>query len=90
MKFLEMSELVRQHHDHMGQTEIRKLLNRAINDFAVRTKVVQTSFTFEITESNKDDRWIWLDDDIIDIERVEVDNYVINRLIGMPIRRDFE
>ena len=90
MKFLEMSELVRQHHDHMGQTEIRKLLNRAINDFAVRTQVVQTSFTFEITASNQEDRWIWLDDDIINIERVEIDDYVIPRLIGQPIKRDFK
>ena len=90
MQFLEMSELVRQHHDHMGQTEIRKILNRALNDFAIRTKVVQTSFTFDITADNQEDRWIWLDDDIIDIERVEVDSYVIPRLINIPIRKDFQ
>ena len=90
MQFLEMTELVRQHHDHMGQTEIRKILNRAINDFAIRTKVVQSSFVFNITESNQEDRWIWLDDDIIDIERVEVDDYVIPRLINIPLRRDFK
>ena len=40
MKFLEMSELVRQHHEHMGQTEIRKQLNMAIADFCVKSKVV--------------------------------------------------
>ena len=90
MQFLEMSELVRQHHDHMGQTEIRKILNRALNDFAIRTKVVQTSFTFDITELNQEDRWIWLDDDIIDIERVEVDDYAIPRLLQIPVKRDFE
>ena len=90
MQFLEMTELVRQHHDHMGQNEIRKILNRAINDFAIRTKVVQTSFTFNITSDNQEDRWIWLDDDIIDIERVEVDDYVIPRLINFPIKKDFK
>lgn len=90
MKFLEMSELVRQHHEHMGQTEIRKLLNRAINDFCVKTKIVETSFVFTINTSNHNDRWIWLDEDIIDIERLEVDNYIIPRLIGIPIKRDFE
>ena len=73
----------------MGQTEIRKILNRALNDFAIRTKVVQTSFTFDITSDNQEDRWIWLDDDIIDIERVEVDDYVIPRLINYPIKKDF-
>ena len=90
MQFLEMSELIRQHHDHMGQTEIRKILNRALNDFSIRTKVVQTSFTFDITDSNQEDRWIWLDDDIIDIERVEVDDYAIPRLLQMPVKRDFQ
>jgi hypothetical protein len=90
MKFLEMSELVRQHHDHMGQTEIRKVLNRAINDFCVRTKVIQSSFTYEITEANQTDRWLWLDDHIIDIERVEIDSYIIPRLLELPVKRDFE
>ena len=84
-----MTELVRQHHDHMGQTEIRKVLNRAINDFCVKTKVIQTSFTFDITDDNQADRWIWLDDHIIDVERVEIDNYVIPRSLTMPAIRDF-
>ena len=90
MKFLEMSELVRQHHEHMGQTEIRKLLNRAINDFCIKTKIVETSFVFTINNTNVDDRWIWLDEDIIDIERLEVDNHTIPRLIGLPLKRDFK
>ena len=90
MKFLEMSELVRQHHEQMGQTEIRKLLNRAINDFCIRSKCIETSFTFVIEEQNQEDRWIWLDDDIINIERVEVDDYMIPRLLEIPVLRDFE
>ena len=90
MKFLEMSELVRQHHEHMGQTEIRKLLNRAINDFCVKTKIVETSFVFTINNTNVADRWIWLDEDIIDIDRIEVDDYIIPRLIGIPLKRDYE
>ena len=84
-----MSELVKQHHEHMGQTEIRKLLNRAINDFCIKTKVVETSFVFTINKNNVDDRWIWLDEDIIDIERIEVDNHTINRLLVPPLKRDF-
>ena len=90
MKFLEMSELVRQHHEHMGQTEIRKLLNRAIGDFCIKTKIVETSFTFTVNNTNVADRWIWLDEDIIDIERLEVDNYIVPRLVGIPLKRDFE
>jgi hypothetical protein len=90
MKFLEMSELVRQHHDHMGQTEIRKILNRAINDFCIKTKVIQASFTYEINETNQEDRWLWLDSNIIDIERVEVDGFIIPRLLELPVKRDFK
>ena len=74
----------------MGQTEIRKLLNRAIGDFCIKTKVVETSFTFTIDTTNHDDRWIWLDEDIIDIERIEVDDYIIPRLVGIPLKRDYE
>ena len=85
-----MSELVKQHHEHMGVTEIRKLLNRAIGDFCIKTKIVETSFTFTIDSTNHDDRWIWLDEDIIDIERIEVDNFIIPRLVGIPLKRDFE
>ena len=38
MKQLEMIELVKQHHPHLGETEIRKLLDRAISDFATKTE----------------------------------------------------
>ena len=33
MTLKEMIELVQQHHPHMGETEIVKLLNRAKDDF---------------------------------------------------------
>jgi len=88
MKFLEMSELVKQHHPHMGQTEVRKLLNRAIDDFSLRSGVVETSWTFETEEA--EDRWIALDDNILSIERVEVEDKVIPRLLQLPVERDFE
>jgi hypothetical protein len=88
MKFLEMSELVKQHHPHMGQTEVRKILNRAIDDFSLRTGVVETSWSF-LTDDGED-RWISLDDNILTIERVEIDNQVIPRLLVLPQERDFE
>ena len=88
MKFLEMSELVKQHHPHMGQTEVRKILNRAIDDFSLRTGVVETSWTFGTEEA--EDRWISLDANILTIERVEIDDKVIPRLLRLPEERDFE
>ena len=38
MKLLEMIELVQQHHPHMGEQEIRLLLNRASDDFCAKQK----------------------------------------------------
>ena len=88
MKFLEMSELVKQHHPHMGQTEVRKLLNRAIDDFCEKTGIVETSWTYETL--NDEDRWTFLDDNILSIDRVEINNKVIPRLLVLPEDRDFE
>ena len=88
MKFLEMSELVKQHHPQMGQTEVRKLLNRAIDDFSLRSGVVETSWTYEI--ANEEDRWTFLDDNILTIERVEINDKVIPRLLTLPSDRDFK
>lgn len=88
MKFLEMSELVKQHHPHMGQTEVRKLLNRAIDDFCLRTNIVETSWTY--TTENDTDRWTHLDENILRIDRVEVNDKVIPRLLDLPNERDFE
>lgn len=83
-----MSELVKQHHPHMGQTEVRKLLNRAIDDFCLRTNIVETSWTY--TTENDTDRWTHLDENILRIDRVEVNDKVIPRLLDLPNERDFE
>lgn len=39
MKIVEMIELVQQHHPHMGQTEIVKLLDRAKMTFVLEQKL---------------------------------------------------
>ena len=46
MKLLEMVELVQQHHPHMGETEIIRLLNRAKDDFCAKTEIVKKKYTF--------------------------------------------
>ena len=45
MEIKEMIELVQQHHPHMGQTEIVKLLNRAKDDFCAKTEIIKDSYT---------------------------------------------
>lgn len=42
----EMIELVQQHHPHMGETEIIKLLNRAKDEFCQETEIVKKKYIF--------------------------------------------
>ena len=41
MNRVEYIELVQQHHPHMGETEILKLINRAMEDFATETECLK-------------------------------------------------
>ena len=38
----EMLELVKQHHTHLGETEVLKLLNRAKDNFCSRTEILNS------------------------------------------------
>ena len=48
MTLNEMIELVRQHHPHMQDNEIRLLLNRASDDFCAKTEIIKDSFSQNI------------------------------------------
>ena len=85
MKNKEMIELVQQHHPHMGEVEIIKLLNRAKNDFCAKTEVVKDSYT---TTTVADQRYYTLDNNIIKILSVWINDVLIPRLIGKPIIDD--
>ena len=41
MNRIEFIELVQQHHSHMGETEILKLVNRALDDFTAETEILR-------------------------------------------------
>tara|TARA_R100000781_G_C4081476_1_gene127880 strand:- start:1659 stop:1937 length:279 start_codon:yes stop_codon:yes gene_type:complete len=85
MTIKEMIELVQQHHPHMGQTEIVKLLDRAKNDFCARTEIVKDSYT-GTTVANQ--RYYDIDNRIIKIKSVWIDDIKIPKLIGKPIIDD--
>lgn len=78
---IEMIELVRQHHPHLTEKEIRKMLDRAFADFAFRTEMLEleTSGTIEVNK-----RYYDLPTDLDTIKRVRVDNVEIARLAGNP------
>jgi hypothetical protein len=81
----EMIELVQQHHPHMGETEIIKLLNRTKDDFCEETEIYKKTAT-DATEINK--RWYTIPSGLIKIEKVYLNDVIIPRLQGNPIIND--
>ena len=92
MTLNEMIELVRQHHPHMQDNEIRLLLNRASDDFCAKTEIIKDSFSLgtdvnpDNTTANK--RYYSLPSNILTIREVWLNNVRIPRLIGKPIIDD--
>ena len=81
----EMMELVQQHHPHLGEKEIVKLLNRAKDDFCAKTEIVKDSYTLN-TVANQ--RYYDIDNRIIKIKSVWLNDVKIPRMIGKPIIDD--
>ena len=85
MKQIEMVELVRLHHPHLGETEIRKLLDRALADFAARTEMIESSVT---TTTVANQRYYSLSDNVIQLTSVWLNDTQIPQLIGKPVIDD--
>tara|TARA_Y100000592_G_C5392112_1_gene278775 strand:- start:235 stop:903 length:669 start_codon:yes stop_codon:yes gene_type:complete len=86
MKQLELIELIKQHHP-MGETEIRKALNRAQNDYCARTELIKETY---VQNSIAGHRYYNLDDNILKIMSVQINDVEIPRLQGNPIIDDDE
>ena len=85
MTLKEMIELVQQHHPHMGETEIVKLLNRAKDDFCDKTQIIKTTKTISTASGT---RYYHLDKSILRVNDVWLDSIKIPRLIEKPIIDD--
>ena len=81
----QLIETVKQHHPEMGDAQIRIYLNKALDEFCRKTRVLNTLYTFPTVA---DQRYYDLDDDIIEITRVDYDGYEIPRLVGKPEKTD--
>ena len=86
MKTKEMVELVQQHHPHMGETEIIKLLNRVKDDFCEETEIFKK--TDATIDTLTDQRWYDIPSGLTKIEEVYFDDVKIPRLQGNPIIND--
>tara|TARA_Y100001973_G_scaffold104657_1_gene175213 strand:- start:1601 stop:1888 length:288 start_codon:yes stop_codon:yes gene_type:complete len=86
MKQREMIELVQQHHPGMGEVQIRKLLNRAQNDFCQRTDIIESSYVATINEGQRyyDIHPPGFTGKVLTINDVQVDDIKIPRFIGNP------
>ena len=88
----EMIELIRQHHPHMQDNEIRLLLNRASDDFCAKTQMIKHSFSLG-ADVNPDStyvnqRYYTLPSEILTIREVYLNDVRIPRIIGKPIIDD--
>ena len=81
----QLIETIKQHHPEMGETQIRIYLNKALDEFCRKTRVLNTLYTFP---TDPDVRYYDLSDDIIEITRVDYDGYEIPRLVGKPEKTD--
>tara|TARA_B100000902_G_scaffold330981_1_gene328203 strand:- start:573 stop:836 length:264 start_codon:yes stop_codon:yes gene_type:complete len=81
----QMIELVQMHHPDMGDTEARLYLNRALKEFCRETRILSGSTTFSTVV---DQRYYDLDSTVLEVTRLDVDNYRIDRLVGLPEKSD--
>ena len=91
MTLREMTELIKQHHPHMREQEIRMLINRASDDFCAKTEMVKTQFTIiggNATTTIANQRYYKLPDAVIKILGVFMNDVRIPRMIGKPIIDD--
>jgi hypothetical protein len=86
MKLVEMIELVQQHHPHMGETEIVKLLNRAKDDFCERSEIVKSTW---VDQTVANQRYYPVEHQVIKITEVYLNDTRIPRLLEkLPIDDD--
>jgi len=81
----QLIELVQQHHPNMRETEIRLYLNRALIDFCKQTRIMSGTSTISTIAGQ---RYYDLASTVLEITRVDCDDYQINRLIGRPEKTD--
>lgn len=85
MKQSQMIEIIKTHHPDMGEAEARVYLNKALKEFCRETEILSGTTTFS-TEIDK--RYYELDSNIIKITRVDINDYEVNRLSGLPEKTD--
>ena len=87
MKQSELIEMVQQHHPDIGETTVRKALNRAQDDLSSKTGIVQGVGDDTLAVAK---RYYDLDPGMLEIKKVQIDNITIKRLLSHPIEGDID
>ena len=87
MKQRELIETITQHHPDMGEVEIRKLLNRASDDYCAKTDLIKNTYRQNTTAGQ---RYYKIHDDILKVIELHVDDVIIPRMVGKPVIDDDE
>lgn len=85
MRLKEYFDIASDTYPEVELADVIKILNRAIEDFSSRTRIVKNSF-YTTTVSGQ--RFYTLPDDVLEIISVDVDNEIAPKLIGEPKDRD--
>lgn len=94
MKLKEMIDRVRQHHPDMGEVEIIRSLNDALNDFGSRTEMIESVDQFNIANPGGGSSFLAgqrvypLKQHIIKVKSVDYDGKSIKKLLNRPLERD--
>ena len=86
MTLQQIIELVKQHHPHMGDTELRMIFNRASDDFCAKTELIKESWSLSSDSSATvaNQRYYALPSDLLKLTEVYINDVRIPRLIGKP------
>jgi hypothetical protein len=93
MNLTNLLELVKQHHPHISENEIRMLLNRAADDLCGKTELIKTQFSLvdvlgAEANTTANQRYYILPDGLLEIQEVFLNNVKIPRSLTKPIIND--
>jgi len=88
MKQKEMIEMIQQEHPEIGETQIRAMLNRAMDKFEEETKgLIKKTATVSLTADKRryafsDFTGVTTSDEVLKVTRVDYNNKPVKRFIG--------
>jgi len=84
----QLIETVKQHHPNLGETQIRIFLQKALDEFCRKTRILTGTATTNTSAGVRYYSLTSIDPTISEITRVDYDGYEIKRLVGKPEKAD--